>query len=74
MDSTERNDTTAQPTLVKNDRIEDKAIHLTPGYLSVNLTFFSIVVFVATVRIRKFAIAGFFSGFLLFQRVPTFLA
>ena len=73
MDSTERNDATEQPTLVTNDRIKDKAIYLTSGYLSVTFNvFFSIVVFVVTVRIRKFAIAGFFSGFLLFQRVPTF--
>jgi len=72
MDSTERNDTILQPTLVTYDRIEDKAIYLTPGYLSVDFNVFSIVVFVVTVRIRKFAIAGFlagsyfFSGFLLF--------
>ena len=73
MDSTERNDATVQPTFVTHDRIEDKAIYLTPGYLSVDFNVFSIVVFVVTVRIRKFAIAGFFSGSLLFQRVPTFL-
>ena len=40
MDSTERNDTTVQPTLVTYDRIEDKAIYLTPGYLSVDFNVF----------------------------------
>ena len=40
MDSTERNDTTVQPTLVACDRVEDKAICLTPGYLSVDFNVF----------------------------------
>ena len=40
MDSTERNDTIVQPTLVTYDRIEDKAIYLTPGYLSVDFNVF----------------------------------
>ena len=30
VDSTEKNDATAQPTLARPDRIEDKATHLTP--------------------------------------------
>ena len=40
MDSAERNDATVQLTLVTNDRIEDKAIYLTPGYLSVDFNVF----------------------------------
>ena len=40
MDSIERNDTNVQPTLVAHDRIEDKAICLTPGYLSVDFNVF----------------------------------
>ena len=40
MDSTKRNDATLQPTLVTKDRIEDKAIYLTPGYLSVTFNVF----------------------------------
>ena len=66
MDSAERNDATVQPTLVTNDRIEDKAIYLTPGYLSVTFNvFFN----------RRVCCNGLFSsGFLLFQRVPTFPA
>ena len=41
MDITERNDATVQPTFVTNNRIEDKAIYLTPGYLSVTFNVFS---------------------------------